>query len=121
MKVGLLWYDDDPSLDLAEKIGQAARRYRQKFGTPPNICYVHPSVLSGNASLRQGSVQATKLSASASTKLVLSEAEGLSASGQVEKVGGVRVASKPSVLRHHFCVGREEERRGRRTVKSKQS
>jgi len=96
MKVGLLWYDDDPGRDLAEKVGRAARRYRQKFGTSPDICYVHPSTLSGNPST------------------------GLRTSGKVRKVGGVRIAPLPSVLRHHFWVGREEKRRGRRTVKSKQ-
>ena len=45
MKEGLLWYDDNPGHDLAEKITPAARRYRQKFGAPPNTCYVHPSAL----------------------------------------------------------------------------
>ncbi len=87
MKVGLLWYDDDPGRDLAEKIGRAARRYRQKFGASPNVCYVHPSALSDN--------------------------------GKVQKVGEVRVSSKPSVLRHHFWVGREEKRRRRGTMKSR--
>lgn len=37
MKEGLLWYDDNPGRDLAEKIGPAARRYRQKFGTAPGV------------------------------------------------------------------------------------
>jgi hypothetical protein len=46
MKQGLLWYDDS-GRDLAEKIGLAARRYRQKFGAPPDVCYVHPSALNG--------------------------------------------------------------------------
>ena len=77
MKVGLLWYDDDPGRDLAEKIGRAARRYRQKFGAPANVCYVHPSALGNN--------------------------------GKAQRVGQVRVAPKPSVLRHHFWLGREEE------------
>lgn len=50
MKEGLLWYDDNPKRDLAEKIAPAARRYRHKFGAPPNTCFVHPSVLkSGKA------------------------------------------------------------------------
>ena len=79
MKEGLLWYDDNPGRDLAEKIGRAARRYRQKFGKAPDICYVHPSTLNGN--------------------------------GKAQKVGGMRVAPLPSVLRHHFWVGREERRR----------
>ncbi len=78
MKTGLLWFDDDPGRDLAEKVRRAARRYRQKFGTPANVCYVHPSTLGGN--------------------------------GEVQKIGDVRVASKPSVLQHHFWMGREEER-----------
>ena len=91
MKEGLLWYDDNPGRDLAEKVGRAARRYRQKFGTPPNICYVHHSVL---------------------------HSQGGAGNGKVRKVGGVRVSPSPTVLRHHFWVGREEERRNRRTGKS---
>jgi hypothetical protein len=76
MKEGLLWYDDNPARELADKVGRAARRYRQKFGAVPNVCYVHPSALGGN--------------------------------GQVHQVGGLRVASLPSVLRHHFWVGQEK-------------
>jgi len=89
MKEGLLWYDDNPGRDLAEKIRPAARRYRQKFGAAPEVCYVHPSTLGGN--------------------------------GRVKQVGGVRVAPLPSVLRHHFWLGREEKRHRRRTAKSKGS
>jgi hypothetical protein len=44
MEWGLLWFDDHPTRDLAEKIRQAARRYRQKFGAEPNVCYVHRSL-----------------------------------------------------------------------------
>ncbi|MDY7078462.1 MAG: hypothetical protein SXV54_16220 [Chloroflexota bacterium] len=86
MEEGLLWYDDNPGRNLTEKIGKAARRYRQKFGAMPNVCYVHPSVLSGN--------------------------------GKVQKVDGMRVASLPSVLRHHFWVGREEKQQRRRAARS---
>ena len=86
MKEGLLWYDDNPGRDLAEKIGRAARRYRQKFGTTPDVCYVHPSVLSPGGTS--------------------------GGNGKTHKVGGVLVEPLPSVLRHHFWVGREEERRG---------
>jgi len=49
MREGLLWFDDDPKRDLAQKVGRAVRRYRQKFGRPPNVCYVHPSLLNGRA------------------------------------------------------------------------
>jgi len=70
---GLLWYDDDPGRDLAEKIMRAIRRYQQKFGALPDVCYVHPSTLGGN--------------------------------GKTQKVGGVSVMAKPTVLRHHFWLG----------------
>jgi hypothetical protein len=88
MKEGLLWYDDSPGHDLSEKIKRAARRYKQKFGTVPDVCYVHSSALNGNGN------------------------------GKVQKVGGVRVSSRPTVLRHHFWVGREEKQRPRRKTKS---
>jgi len=82
MREGLLWYDDDPGRDLAEKIGRAARRYRKKFGASPDVCYVHPSAMSGN--------------------------------GKGQKVGKLHVAPLPSVLLHHFWLGREKKRRAQR-------
>ena len=45
MSEGLLWYDDDPKCDLADKVIRAAQRYEHKFGMAPNVCYVHPSVM----------------------------------------------------------------------------
>lgn len=45
MREGLLWYDDDPTRDLAGKVSRAAQRYKHKFGMAPNVCYVHPSVM----------------------------------------------------------------------------
>ncbi len=78
MREGLLWYDDSPERALAEKIGLAAKRYRQKYGATPDICYVHSSVVSGKSSVRlRGPVQ-------------------------------VQVATLPTVLRHHLWLGREE-------------
>ena len=84
MKEGLLWYDDNPGRELADKIGQAARRYRQKYGASPDVCYVHPSALSDNGN------------------------------GKVKKVGDVRVSSRPTVLVHHFWVGQEKQRSRRK-------
>jgi hypothetical protein len=95
MKEGLLWYDDNPGRDLAEKIGPAVRRYRRKFGVAPNVCYVHASALATAGSAGPGG------------------------NGHEREVNGVRVAPLPSVLRHHFWVGREEKRHRRRTAKSK--
>ena len=84
MREALLWYDGNPGRDLAEKIGPAARRYRQKFGISPNICYVHRSMLQPPDS---------------------------EDNGKMEKVGGVRVLSLPTVLRNHLWLGREEQQR----------
>ena len=45
MRMGLLWFDSGPGRSLAEKIGEAARRHKQKYGSDPNAVYVHPSAL----------------------------------------------------------------------------
>jgi hypothetical protein len=49
MQIGLLWYDDDPRKSLDSKIEQAAERYRQKYGRPPNACYVNPALAADGA------------------------------------------------------------------------
>jgi hypothetical protein len=114
MKVGLLWYDDDPGHDLAEKIGRAARRYRQKFGASPNICYVHRSVLS--PSTDSGQAPSTDSGQAPSTGSGQAH-QGETDNGKLRKVGGVRVSPSPTVLRHHFWLGREEKQYRRRTAK----
>lgn len=60
MKEGLLWYDDS-GRDLIEKIGLAARQYRKKFGTPPDACYVHPSMLKDNGRTQVDGVRVAPL------------------------------------------------------------
>jgi len=49
MKEGLLWFDDDPTCSLEDKVARAARRYREKFGVAPDTCCVHPSAVNGKA------------------------------------------------------------------------
>jgi hypothetical protein len=44
VEVGLLWYDDSQT-DFAAKVLEAAQRYEEKFGSPPNRCYVNPTCL----------------------------------------------------------------------------
>ncbi|MCS7249261.1 MAG: hypothetical protein NZ840_13625 [Anaerolineales bacterium] len=48
MEIGMLWFDNDPKVGLAEKIRRAASYYRQKYGITPNLCFLHPSMLSRN-------------------------------------------------------------------------
>lgn len=40
---GLLWFDDTVGRSTADKVARAARRYQQKYGHAPNVCYAHPS------------------------------------------------------------------------------
>jgi hypothetical protein len=82
MKVGLLWYDDDPRRDLEAKVIRAAQRYREKFGCWPDTCYVH-----ARAGLPSGEEQAR----------VTCRSEG----GR----NAVRLLSAPNVLLHHFWLG----------------
>jgi len=45
MKIGLLWFDNDPKRSLEDKISAGAERYVAKFGVRPNACFVNPAVL----------------------------------------------------------------------------
>ncbi len=51
MKVGLLWYDDDPKRPWLQKVDDAARRYYEKFGIRPDTCYVNPETVPGEQAL----------------------------------------------------------------------
>ncbi len=44
MNIGMLWYDNDKT-DLVLKVKRAAGYYQKKYGTTPNLCFVHPSML----------------------------------------------------------------------------
>jgi len=54
MRVGLLWYDNDPKKNLAQRIEEAISRYEEKFGKKPNTCYIHPADLGGHDVARKG-------------------------------------------------------------------
>lgn len=45
MKIGMLWFDNDPKKPLADKVGEASRYYLDKYKSAANCCYVHPSML----------------------------------------------------------------------------
>jgi hypothetical protein len=76
MKIGLLWFDDDSERVIEEKVEQAARRYREKFGHAANTCYVNPISLQGNGDL-----------------------------GDEFLCGSVKVILAPKILPHHFWLG----------------
>lgn len=45
MNVGMLWFDNDTRTALNAKVERAADYYRQKYGLVPDLCLVHPSML----------------------------------------------------------------------------
>jgi hypothetical protein len=45
MNTGMLWFDNDPKLNLLSKIEKATTYYKQKYGITPTICYLHPSMI----------------------------------------------------------------------------
>jgi hypothetical protein len=46
MNVGMLWFDNDSKTDLVTKIDRAVDYYHDKYGKEPNLCFVHPSMVS---------------------------------------------------------------------------
>ena len=45
MDLGMLWFDNDPKLDVLSKVQRAAAYYQEKYGKEPNLCFVHPSMI----------------------------------------------------------------------------
>ena len=48
MEIGMLWFDNDPHVDLADKVNKAAAHYQNKYRQTPNLCFVNPSMISDN-------------------------------------------------------------------------
>ena len=46
MNFGMLWFDNNPSSDLAQKVDRAVGYYQQKYGKTPTTCLVNPEMLS---------------------------------------------------------------------------
>ncbi len=53
MKLGMLWFDDDPRKPLGQKVAEAVAYYRRKYGEP-NVCYVAPKDLAAVENLEVG-------------------------------------------------------------------
>jgi hypothetical protein len=49
MNIGMLWFDNDPKVDLPQKVTRAADYYRKKYGEAPTLCYVNPAMLDKDA------------------------------------------------------------------------
>lgn len=55
MAIGMLWFDNDPKADLKVKIERAAAYYAKKYGSTPNLVFVHPS--QGNGTTNVGDIE----------------------------------------------------------------
>lgn len=53
MRIGMLWFDDNKSRNLEDKVERAAEHYEAKFALRPTICFVHPTML-GNTTKISG-------------------------------------------------------------------
>lgn len=47
MTTGMLWFDNNPTQPLDVKVQKAVDYYQQKYGKLPNLCLVHPSMITG--------------------------------------------------------------------------
>ena len=43
MNVGMLWFDEDPRVNLKARLVKAVAYYQKKYGRVPNLCFIHPS------------------------------------------------------------------------------
>lgn len=48
MTTGMLWFDNDPQIDMRTKLNRAVAYYQKKYGQTPDLCYVHPSMIPDN-------------------------------------------------------------------------
>jgi len=79
MNIGMLWFDNDPKVELTTKVERAAIYYRNKYGRSPTLCFVHPSML----------------------------AESIPAKNETTniKAPSIEIRSTPTVLPNHFWIG----------------
>jgi hypothetical protein len=90
MNIGMLWFDNDPKVNLDSKIERAAIYYAKKYGKNPTLCFVHPSMLAKNGS-----------------KSAVPENGGENSPVQIKNISafGIEVRSNRSVLPNHFWIG----------------
>lgn len=52
MHTGMLWFNNDKSLTLEQKVSQAVEYYEKKYGRKPDLCLIHPSMMSESRELK---------------------------------------------------------------------
>ncbi len=51
MKQGMLWYDSQIARNFDNSLSQAVSYFEEKFGFPPECCFVHPDMLKNGQKL----------------------------------------------------------------------
>lgn len=100
----LLWLDDS-NKPLAEKVQAVAARWREKFGSAPNVCYVNPAMVHGpniRACSEGECLRAACPHAGDEWRECWPVVDGRLT------LDGLGVAARSTVLLHHFMVGREK-------------
>jgi hypothetical protein len=54
MKIGMLWFDNDPKKALSNKLELAAKYYRDKYDSVPDLCFVNPDMLTNDGVIISG-------------------------------------------------------------------
>jgi len=85
MNIGMLWFDNDPRINLDGKIERAVAYYREKYGRNPTLCFVHPSMLKNGKNQDQTPQEAS--------------------SEKNYAACGIEIRFTPSVLPNHFWIG----------------
>jgi len=84
MNIGMLWFDNDPKIELNYKIKRAAKYYFDKYGSMPTVCFIHPCMMPEESS--KGN-----------------QAEDLAQDKVLS--GGVEIRFNKSILPNHFWIG----------------
>lgn len=85
MDIGMLWFDNDRKTSIPSKVEKAARYYQKKYGVNPDLCYVHPKMVSGGKGFKKGKKK--------------------SANGNPMIIGKILVLKNEKVLPDHFWIG----------------
>ena len=91
MNIGMLWFDNDPKVNLDAKVERAASYYRNKYGKTPTLCFIHPSMMPIGALPPKNGNSADLEARSEGDKRYVS--------------GGVEIRGNQSVLPNHFWIG----------------
>ena len=95
MNVGMLWFDNDPSMVMTAKVARAAKYYQNKYGAHPTLFFVHPSMLPlngiGKSNGRNGNGKPVHKEKSKEDEVVMA--------------GSVEIRSNRTILPNHFWIG----------------